>query len=87
MVPYGHPQHAMTAPHTGRPKDPALAGVLSFLLVGAGQLYNGQPGKAIGMFVSCILLWAVLLGWVVNLWSIIDAVQTSRDMNRRLLPP
>jgi hypothetical protein len=25
------------------------------------------------MFVLSILLWVILLGWVIHLWSIIDA--------------
>jgi hypothetical protein len=25
------------------------------------------------MFVMSILLWVILLGWVIHLWSIIDA--------------
>lgn len=33
-------------------KSPALAFLLSFLIVGAGQGYNGQWGKGVGMFAG-----------------------------------
>ncbi len=36
-------------------KSPALAFLLSFLIVGAGQGYNGQWGKGAGMFIG---MWA-----------------------------
>ena len=29
--------------------------------------------KAAFMFCAAILLWIVLLGWVIHLWSILDA--------------
>ena len=25
------------------------------------------------MMILCVFLWTVLLGWIINLWSIIDA--------------
>ncbi|TVQ98243.1 MAG: hypothetical protein EA398_13555 [Deltaproteobacteria bacterium] len=87
MVHTGSPWGSAPARRHPAQRDPTLAGVLSFLFVGAGQLYNGEPGKAIGMFFGCILLWMVLLGWVVNIWSIVDAVQTAKERNQRLLPP
>lgn len=54
-------------------KSPWIAALLSLLIVGVGQMYNGQVGKGILMIVGCILLWTVFLGWIINLWSIIDA--------------
>ena len=33
-------------------KDPALSGLLSFMYPGAGQAYNGQYLKAVGVFVE-----------------------------------
>jgi len=64
-------------------KSPTLAAFLSFLIVGSGQLYNGQPVKGILMFISCVLLWCVLLGWIVNIWSILDAYKTAEKINAR----
>lgn len=38
-------------------KNPGIAAVLSFLITGLGQIYNGQIGKGIG-FVVVYLSWA-----------------------------
>lgn len=65
------------------PKSAGLALVLSLLIVGLGQLYNGQVGKGILMFFGCIFLWFILLGWIINIWSIVDAYQTAKKMNLR----
>jgi len=54
-------------------KSPFFAAILSLLLVGVGQMYNGEFGKGFLMFIGCVLLWIVMLGWIINLWSIIDA--------------
>lgn len=66
-----------------RPKSAGTALVLSILIVGLGQIYNGQVGKGILMFILCIGLWFVLLGWIINIWSWIDAYQTASRMNER----
>ena len=65
-------------------KSPGLAGVLSFLVVGAGQIYNGEAGKGVIMFFGCIFLWLVLLGWIVNIWAIVDAYTTADKKNKIL---
>ena len=50
-----------------------LAGLASFFIPGLGQLLQGRWLLAGFMFVMTAVLWLVLLGWVVHLWSIIDA--------------
>lgn len=50
-----------------------IAALASFFIPGLGQLVQGRPVIALVMFVLAALLWIVLLGWVVHLWSIIDA--------------
>jgi TM2 domain-containing membrane protein YozV len=50
-----------------------LAAICSFFIPGLGQLVQGRLLMAIVMFVLAGLLWIVLLGWLVHLWSIIDA--------------
>ena len=50
-----------------------LAALASFFVPGLGQLIQGRIIKAIVMFVLAGLLWIVLLGWLIHLWSIIDA--------------
>ena len=66
-----------------RPKSAGTALVLSILIVGLGQIYNGQVGKGILMFILCIGLWFVFLGWIINIWSWVDAYQTASRMNER----
>lgn len=50
-----------------------IAALSSFFIPGLGQLLQGRWLLAAFMFVMTALLWLVLLGWLVNLWSIIDA--------------
>jgi TM2 domain-containing membrane protein YozV len=50
-----------------------IAAVCSFFIPGLGQLVQGRLGMAIVQFVLASVLWIVLLGWVIHLWSIIDA--------------
>jgi len=64
-------------------KSPGIALLLSILIPGVGQMYNGQVGKGILMLIGCVLLWIVLLGWIIWLWSAIDAYQTAKAMNMR----
>ena len=66
-----------------KPKSPGTALLLSILLCGAGQMYNGQVLKGLLMLFGCLLLWVVLLGWIINLWSWIDAYRTASAMNQR----
>ena len=67
------------------PKSAGLALVLSILIAGLGQCYNGQIGKGIFMFLLGVMLWAVMLGWIVWIWSAIDAYQTAKAMNLRYM--
>jgi len=50
-----------------------IAALASFFIPGLGQLIQGRLIKAIFMFVLAAVLWLVLLGWIVHLWSILDA--------------
>ena len=50
-----------------------LAAICSFFIPGLGQLVQGRLLKAIIMFVLAAVLWIVLLGWLIHLWSILDA--------------
>jgi TM2 domain-containing membrane protein YozV len=50
-----------------------LAALASFFVPGLGQLLQGRLVKAAIMFVLAFVLWFVLLGWVIHLWSILDA--------------
>ena len=50
-----------------------IAALASFFIPGLGQLLQGRWLLAGFMFVLTAVLWLVLLGWVVHLWSIVDA--------------
>ncbi|MEV8521268.1 hypothetical protein ABZR86_15850 [Dyella marensis] len=50
-----------------------LAAICSFFIPGLGQLVQGRLLIAIVMFVLAAVLWIVWLGWIIHLWSILDA--------------
>ena len=50
-----------------------LAAICSFFIPGLGQLVQGRLFKAIIMFVLAGVLWFFLLGWLIHLWSVLDA--------------
>jgi TM2 domain-containing membrane protein YozV len=50
-----------------------LAAICSFFIPGLGQLVQGRLLKALLMFVLAILLWIFWMGWIIHIWSIIDA--------------
>ena len=50
-----------------------IAAVCSFFIPGLGQLVQGRLLKAVIMFVLAVGLWIVWLGWIIHLWSILDA--------------
>ncbi|RUL61622.1 hypothetical protein EKH79_18530 [Dyella dinghuensis] len=50
-----------------------IAAVCSFFIPGLGQLVQGRLLKAIVMFVLAAALWVIWMGWIIHLWSIIDA--------------
>lgn len=50
-----------------------LAALASFFIPGLGQLLQGRWLLAGCMFLLTALLWLILLGWIIHLWSIIDA--------------
>lgn len=50
-----------------------IAAVCSLFIPGLGQLVQGRLLKAVIMFVLAAALWVVWMGWIIHLWSIIDA--------------
>jgi TM2 domain-containing membrane protein YozV len=50
-----------------------IAALCSFFIPGLGQLLQGRWLLAGFMFVMSVVLWVILLGWIIHLWSIIDA--------------
>lgn len=56
-----------------------LAALCSFFIPGLGQLLQGRLAAAVIQFVLAILLWIILFGWIVHLYSILDAARFHPD--------
>ena len=52
-----------------------LAALCSLFIPGLGQLLQGRVFRAVLQFVLAAALWWVLLGWIIHLWSVIDAAK------------
>ena len=52
-----------------------IAALCSFFVAGLGQLIQGRLIAAAVQFVLAGVLWLVWLGWLVHLYSIIDAAR------------
>ncbi len=70
------------------PKNPTLAAILSFLINGVGQIYNGEIVKGIIIIVVQIvnaLLMTIVIGFItwpiVWIWSIYDAYKVAQRIN------
>ncbi|WP_309398979.1 hypothetical protein [Cerasicoccus maritimus] len=50
-----------------------IAALCSFFIPGLGQLIQGRMAKAAVMFVLNIALWFIMLGWIIMIWSTVDA--------------
>jgi len=50
-----------------------IAALASFFIPGLGQLIQGRLILAAVMFVLAAMLWIIWLGWIIHLWSILDA--------------
>ena len=50
-----------------------IAAVCSFFIPGLGQLVQGRLLMAAIHFVLAALLWFIFMGWIIHLWSILDA--------------
>ena len=55
-----------------------VAALASFFIPGLGQLLQGKLIRALIMFVSAAILWWIWMGWIIHLWSIIDAALYKR---------
>jgi TM2 domain-containing membrane protein YozV len=52
-----------------------IAALCSFFVPGLGQLIQGRLLMAAIQFVLAGALWFILMGWIIHLWSIIDAAR------------
>ena len=69
-------------------KSPGLAAVLSFFIVGLGQIYNGQITKGLLLLLGAIIsgvLMLILIGFIfwliIWLYAIYDAYNTAKRIN------
>ena len=75
-------------------KNPTVATVLSVLITGLGQLYNGQIIKGIAFFGSMVIAflfmspWTLFIGFlfapIIWLWCVVDANRSAKRVNQRL---
>ncbi|WP_114239520.1 hypothetical protein [Dyella sp. C9] len=49
------------------------AAIASLLIPGLGQLLQRRPWIALVMIVLAVILWIIRMGWVIHLWSCLDA--------------
>jgi TM2 domain-containing membrane protein YozV len=78
-----HTQTITQAPPTG--KNPVLAAVLSAVIVGVGQFYNGDIKKGAAMLIGAVVLGAATAGvlWLaLAIWSAVDAYRVASGTGR-----
>ena len=65
-------------------KDTTLAAILSFLMPGLGQIYAGQLGRGILIFILTFLgyLCFVIPGLFIWIWNIFDARNQVEKLNK-----
>lgn len=66
-------------------KNPGLAAVLSFVIPGVGQIYNGEFFRALFWLIVTPGLWigsGGLLGWVCHLIAAATAYQRAQLQGR-----
>jgi len=66
-------------------KNPVLATILSVVIVGLGQFYNGDWKKGVAMLVGVIILAVPTAGlaWLgIAIWSAIDAYNVAKGKGK-----
>jgi TM2 domain-containing membrane protein YozV len=64
------------------PRNPGIAAVLSLLIPGVGQIYNGDFLRGVFWLIVTPGLWigsGGLLGWICHVVSAYTAYQRTRD--------
>jgi TM2 domain-containing membrane protein YozV len=68
-------------------RNPILAAILSLIVAGLGQIYNGRICKGVIFILIQLIngaLTAVLIGWYCSLlWAMVDAYITTKRNNER----
>jgi TM2 domain-containing membrane protein YozV len=66
-------------------KSPVVAAILSALIVGVGQFYNGDVKKGAIMLAAAVILGGASLGllwFVCAVWSAVDAYQVAKGTGK-----
>ena len=81
----------MSASYQPQPKNPALAAILSFLISGLGQIYNGEVVKGVVIIavqvvnaLLAMIIIGIFTGIAVWIWSIYDAYKTAEKINQEM---
>jgi TM2 domain-containing membrane protein YozV len=81
----GAPQTQVVQPQVVTGKSPVVAAILSLLIVGVGQFYNGDSKKGAIMLVAAVILGTASLGvlwFVCAIWSAVDAYQVANGTGK-----
>ncbi|MDZ7691275.1 MAG: hypothetical protein U5K69_09115 [Balneolaceae bacterium] len=52
-----------------------ISALASFFIPGLGQLLQGRFLMSVTHFVLAGILWIIWMGWIIHLWSILDAAK------------
>ncbi len=63
-----------------------LCGVAGLLFCGSPQVANGSPAKGAFLLLLSLVLWFVLMGWVVLLYSAYDGAVTAYRLTEASTP-
>jgi len=77
------PGQPVTASFPVQQKNPVIALVLSLLISGVGQMYNGHWKKGVLLLIVYIVLWIVFWPLAVIVWifGMYDAYTMARKIN------
>jgi len=66
--------------YNGPRKSPFVALLLS-IVPGLGQVYNGQVGTGILLFLLTAILYPIIVGFILHLWLFADAYRSAGMVN------
>ena len=68
-------------------RDPVLAGILSLIIPGAGQIYNGRVVSGILWFLCAVLFWGWtfgFFGWIFHILAAYTAYSYAKEHRIRI---
>lgn len=72
-------------------KNPTTATILSFFIMGLGQIYNGQIGKGvlfIVLYTISIALMFIIVGFITTpilwIWGMVDTNKSAKKINEEM---